>query len=203
MWSGEVDLYWKGWSPVRKEKGSVGDGMEQEIAHEELVRITREATKDVFSTMLCVEAQDGEPFIDTSAPKPSDGIVALVGLAGAWVGTGSFACSAELGCRLSSRFLMAEYSAVNDEVLDAVAEITNMILGNVKTTLEERLGPMGLSIPTVVYGRNFTTRSIGQASWTTVPFYVDGLPFEVRVCLAPNFDRAAGQRRAPAGAIHL
>src|SRR3546814_14068538 len=62
----------------------------------------------------------------------------------------------------SDLMMMAEYDAVNDEVLDAMAEVTNMIIGNVKTALEERIGCMGLSIPTVIYGRNFTYRAVGN-----------------------------------------
>jgi chemotaxis protein CheX len=44
---------------------------------------------------------------------------------------------------------MTEASSVDEDVLDAVAEITNMIIGSVKTDLEGELGPLGLSIPTV------------------------------------------------------
>ena len=47
-------------------------------------------------------------------------------------------------------------------MLDAVAEVTNMIIGNVKTVLESRLGAMGLSTPTVIYGRNFQTAQLRQ-----------------------------------------
>jgi chemotaxis protein CheX len=202
MWSGIVDPCRPRRDSASAENRCNGEYNVQQISHDDLVRITREATKDVFSTMLGLQIQDGEPFIDSSAPKPSDGIVALVGMAGSWVGTGSFACSAELARHLSSQFLMSDFPAVDDEVLDAVAEITNMILGNVKTVLEEKLGPMGLSIPTVVYGRNFTTRSIGQSDWTAVPFYVDGMHLEVRVCLVPNKDRMAASKRAPAASIH-
>ena len=56
---------------------------------------------------------------------------------------------------MGANMLMTEASAVNEEVLDAMAELTNMVIGNVKTKLESQLGPLGLSIPTVVYGRNF------------------------------------------------
>jgi chemotaxis protein CheX len=51
--------------------------------------------------------------------------------------------------------LLAEDSSVSEEVLDAIAEVTNMIIGHVKSSLERHLGPLGLSIPTVVFGRNF------------------------------------------------
>ena len=57
---------------------------------------------------------------------------------------------------------MTESPAVNEEVLDAVGELTNMIIGNVKTVAEAIVGPLNLSVPTVIYGRNFTSRSLGK-----------------------------------------
>ena len=67
-----------------------------------------------------------------------------------------------------------------------MGEVCNMILGNVKTMLEEELGPMGLSIPTVIYGRNFTTRSVARSQWSVVPFVCNGERLEVHLCLAPS-----------------
>ena len=162
--------------------------MRQGTSHEEMADLIARAATDVFTTMLGMELACGAPYAGHRNPEPQDGVVSLIGMAGEWVGMGSVACSAELACRLSSSFLMSEYTAVNDEVLDAVAEITNMIIGNVKTGLEERLGPMGLSIPTVVYGRNFTTRSLGHNEWTVVPFGCGGETMKVQVCLAHKRD---------------
>jgi chemotaxis protein CheX len=82
--------------------------------------------------------------------------------------------------------LMCEAPAVNEEVLDTVAEITNMIIGSVKTELEQHLGPLGLSIPTVVYGRNFKTKSAGNAEWIVVQFQWDDEVLVVRLCLEPK-----------------
>jgi chemotaxis protein CheX len=65
-----------------------------------------------------------------------------------------------------------------------------MILGNVKTSLEERIGPMGLSIPTVIYGRNFSSRTVGKQEWTVVPFDCYGERLEVQLCLAEQRDSA-------------
>ena len=64
--------------------------------------------------------------------------------------------------------LMTESTAVDEDVLDAVAELTNMIIGSVKTDLEQHLGPLGLSIPTVVFGRNFKTRTSANTEWIVV-----------------------------------
>jgi chemotaxis protein CheX len=154
------------------------------MTHDMKVAIVREATHSVFETMLGVTLQDGEPVREENAPVHSEGVVALVGLAGEWAGTGAFRCSAEMAMKVSGLMLMQEFTAVDQDVLDAVGEITNMVLGNVKTTFEETLGPMGLSIPTVIYGRNFTTRSVGRSEWTVVPFMLDGEVIEIQISLA-------------------
>lgn len=163
------------------------------MTHDKLVSLIRSSTRDVFTTMLGLEVVDGQPFIKEEAPAPSDGVLALIGLAGRWAGSGTFSCTAPMAMRLASQLLMQPYEAINEEVLDAVGEITNMVLGNVKTALEEELGPMGLSIPTVIYGRNFTTRSIGRSKWTVVPFHLDSDVIEVHLCIAPSKDPGAAR----------
>jgi CheY-specific phosphatase CheX len=63
------------------------------------------------------------------------------------------------------------------------AELTNMIVENFKNDPEQRLGPTGLSIPTVIHGRNFSTRSLRREDWIVVPFLCgEHLP-EVKVRL--------------------
>jgi chemotaxis protein CheX len=157
--------------------------------HQHLVKIVRHSTKDVFSTMLGIELEPCDAYLDKAPPPGGDGILSFVGLAGTWVGTGSVSCSSAFACKMSSQFLTAEYNSVNEDVLDAVAEITNMIIGNVKTLLEEDLGPMGLSIPTVIFGRNFASRTVGTFEWSVVPFLSDGELIHIQICLAPQKDR--------------
>jgi chemotaxis protein CheX len=163
------------------------------ITHEDLVALVRGASEEVFSTMLALELQPTDAYVESSAALANNGVVSFIGLAGSWVGTGSISCSATLACQIAGALMMCEYTSVNEEVLDAVAEVTNMIMGNVKTTLEDKLGPMGLSIPTVVYGRNFSSRTVGKQEWSVVPFKVGAEDLEVQVCLAPSRD--AGQQR--------
>jgi len=145
-----------------------------------------ESTVQVFSTMLGVDLTRGEFSLENSAPGSNDGVVSFIGLAGPWVGSGSVSCSPVLACRICSQMLMTETPSVNEDVLDAIAELTNMIVGGVKTDLEARLGPLGLSIPTVVYGRNFKTKSAGNTQWIVGRFRWDGEELEVKVCLAPH-----------------
>ena len=153
---------------------------------ETLVNAARGAVEEVFGTMIGLPAAAGEVYSEDAAPAEAEGIVTLIGLAGPWIGAGSIACSTELACRLSSSMLMEEFSSINKEVLDAMAEITNMVFGNVKTVLEGHLGPLGLSIPTVVFGRNFSTNSTCQQAWSVIPYEVESQKMDVKICLAPK-----------------
>ncbi len=156
------------------------------MTHERLIHLMRAATREVFGTMLGIELTDREAYAQEKAPGPSEGVLALVGLAGHWAGSGTFSCSANSARHIAGQLLMQTYESIDDEVLDAIGEVTNMVLGNVKTSLEEELGPMGLSIPTVIYGRNFTTRSVAKSEWIVVPFECNGEIVEVHLCLAPS-----------------
>lgn len=160
------------------------------------------AVTEIFATMLATEIQAGEVSVESGTPEANDGVVSLIGLAGTWVGTGSISCSPTLACRICSQLLMTESPAVDEEVLDAVAELTNMVFGNVKTDLETHLGPLGLSIPTVVYGRNFKTKSARHAEWIVVRFQWIDEPLVVKVCLAPN-DRTGDLKPAHTSAHPL
>jgi len=175
----------------------------QALSQDELVDAIRGATNEVFSTMLNLEITAGEVFVEKEEAVPSSGVVSLIGLAGSWVGSGSMACSANCAAKIASALLMAPYSAVDEDVLDAVAEVTNMIIGNVKTVLETRLGAMGLSTPTVIYGRNFQTRSSGNQNWTVVPFALGEDRMCVQVCIAPNDDSGKKTTRTGFPVPHL
>jgi chemotaxis protein CheX len=154
--------------------------------HERIVGSIRQSTMQVCSTMLGIEVGPGEAATETTPPEANDGLLSFIGLAGPLAGTGSLSCSAALACRLCNHLLMTETTSVNEEVLDAIAELTNMILGNVKTDIENELGVIGLSIPTVIFGRNFKAKTAISAEWHAVRFDIDGEILQVRLCLVPR-----------------
>jgi chemotaxis protein CheX len=152
----------------------------------DIVGIIEEATASVFATMLNLPAEPRTARQESADAAPTDGMTAMVGIGGTWTGMGQIQCSAEFACRLAGAFLMIEYKSVDADVLDAIAELANMIIGNVKTNLEERLGPLGLGIPAVIYGRNYQARTGGAHDWTVVPFHSNGETMEIRFCLMPT-----------------
>ncbi|MCC6393947.1 MAG: chemotaxis protein CheX [Bryobacterales bacterium] len=160
--------------------------MEESIAQDKLVEFIRDASCGVFQTMLGLELSPLAEYTEVDPAPTNAGILSLVGFAGTWAGTGAFICSVKMACRIADALFLSEHESVEEEVLDAVGEMTNMILGNVKTELEEILGPMALSIPTVLFGHDFIKRNQGKHEWTVVPFDFEGERIEVQVCLSPN-----------------
>lgn len=144
-----------------------------------------ENTQKVFSVMLGMEVAPLPVQTQRYLEGPEGGVVSLIGMVGGWIGSGSLCCSSEVACKISGRLLMAEYDSVNEDVLDAVGELTNMIIGNFKDEAEPLLGPLALNTPTVVYGRNFRARNLAGTLWTTVPFETEYGNLEVKVCIAP------------------
>lgn len=161
------------------------------LTSSDLAMFIRSAAAEVFSTMLGIELEAGSEREEQSGPNVADGVLGFIGLAGPWAGAGAISCSATLACKLSNALLMEESTFVNEEVLDAMGEVTNMIIGNFKTMAEEQTGPLGLAIPTVIYGRNFTSRGGSRHLWVVVPFQCGSETLEVRVCLAPGKDLVA------------
>ncbi len=169
--------------------------MDQDV----LVRSVTDATSEVFSMMLDMQVEFTAVLGDT---MPSNGgLVSLVGITGEWGGSGVFCCSPALASLLSTRMLgtapVAGKPIIDEEVLDVVAEVTNMVVGNIKNGVEAFTGPLAISVPTVVHGRNFQFRSASSLSGVALAFSTEGEQFEVRIGLAPIFEQASLRSRIP------
>jgi chemotaxis protein CheX len=188
---------------IRSRKNSSGWYRKETVEalkREDIVRIAQASTEAVFSTMLHVPASPQKERSEAGDPAPVEGVIAMVGIAGNWTGMGQIYCSAEFACVVASALLMSDYKSVDGDVLDAVAEVANMIIGNIKTSLEELLGPLGLGVPTVIYGRNYQARTGSVLDWTVVPFRCGQHTMEVRFSLMPTpaSPRAFAVRPEPA-----
>jgi chemotaxis protein CheX len=153
----------------------------------EIEHAISKAAREVFETMLNLPLEV-EPSVVRAKIEPETfhGVVALVGVAGSWTGTGHISCSPQFAQKVAGALLMTEYGSVDEEVLDAVAEVANMIVGNVKTIFEEKLGPLGLTVPTVIFGRNYRTRSAGVNNWVLVRLRSGDESMDVNFCLMPS-----------------
>jgi chemotaxis protein CheX len=169
------------------------------IDQDVLVRSVTEATSEVFSMMLDMQVQVSGVVGD--ARLSANGLISLVGITGEWGGSGVFCCSPLLASLISSRMLGTEPDptrpVIDEEVLDAVAEITNMMIGNVKNGLEPITGPLAISVPTVIHGRNFEFRNACGLRGTALSFVAENERFEVRIALAPTAEQNSVRSRIP------
>ena len=163
------------------------------------------ATTEVFTMMLDMAVENTG---DSSEAAPMEaGLVSIVGITGDWAGSGLFCCSPAFASVICSKMLGSAIDSANDaigeEVLDVVAEVTNMVIGNIKNSLEPVVGPLAISVPTVIHGRNFHFRNLAGLSKSAMVFEAEGAKFEVRVSLAPA-QQAANRTRIPVfGLAHV
>lgn len=171
-----------------------------------LVRCISEATSEVFSTMLDMEVQCAG--LASNAQTADAGLISLVGITGDWGGSGVFCCTPALACVVCARMLGNDLDSgnpvIDEEVLDVVAEVTNMLIGNVKNGLELTTGPLAISVPTVIHGKNFQFRNSAGLRGVALAFTTEGETFEVRVGLAPAAEHSGGRSRIPIlGLAHI
>jgi chemotaxis protein CheX len=163
------------------------------------------ATTEVFTMMLDMEVSSTG---DAAEAAPTEaGLVSIVGITGDWAGSGLFCCSPAFASVICSKMLGSPVDpgndAIGEEGLDVVAEVTNMVIGNIKNSLEGVVGPLAISVPTVIHGRNFHFRNLAGLSGSATVFEADGDRFEVRVSLAPA-QQASSRPRIPVfGLAHV
>ncbi len=129
----------------------------------------------VAQTMLKLELKtcDSPWFPD------ADRLTAVVHLTGVWNGAVLLECSRELACCFAARFLSIGLpKAVDEVVLDVLGELANMIGGNLKCVLTQGIG---LSMPSVVNGSDYSLRVCGAEIQNRLSFQCDDGEFWVTI----------------------
>ena len=86
---------------------------------------------NVLKTMAYVDLKPGKPFLKKDQVAKGD-VSGIIGLTGAASGSLSVTFNFKLVQQIMSNMLGEEVSELNDEVRDAVGEITNMISGDAR-----------------------------------------------------------------------
>ena len=149
-----------------------------------IIETIQTATAKVFSTMIDKQLKLEEVHEEADGPSGKREVVARISLSGDCSLTSQVKCSEEVACRIASAMLMEDRPTVDADVLDALAEVANMIMGSVKTDLDREMGTTNLGLPTAVHeGTGERSNSLG---WVVVPFVVENEQFSLRVCFEPQ-----------------
>ncbi len=147
-----------------------------QLSRDDVAQIVRE----VWTSMLGLEAD----HLDVSATFAGPTMAGSVGVSGLTDCLISMEIDAE-GARKfgATMFGMDVTEVTDDDVCDAVGELTNMVGGNIKSLLPE---PSTLSLPVVAFGRNPTLKVVGGKVIMQTHFVSDDHPITVTVWQRPQ-----------------
>ena len=150
-----------------------------------------EASVNVFATMLnCSAKRTGLDICDTYTPDYE--VTGVIGLSGRASGNVVVSFETELALAATEAMLGEPYTSVDDDVVDAIGEITNMIAGNAKAVLEHL--EMTLALPSVIVGKNHTLRFPSAVKPIVLSFESPLGKFNIKVGLSES-----ASSEAPAG----
>lgn len=142
-----------------------------------------EATVEVLQTMAFTELQVGKPFLKDKTAISHGDITGIVGLTGDSHGSLAVSFSEAAILQVVSNMFGEAFKEINDEVSDAVGEITNMICGDARRILAEKGYQLQGAIPTVINGKNHKICHVFRGPVLVIPFTIgEADRFFLEVC---------------------
>lgn len=156
---------------------------------ERLIQPFINATLNVLRTMAFTEAHASVPFLKVENVAKGD-VSGIIGMTGDASGSLSVSFPESTILVIVSNMFAEEMTEVDDEIKDAVGEITNMISGQARQELEELGTSLESAIPTVISGNNHTIKHITSYPIVAITFRLDkgeycngSEEFTIEVCL--------------------
>lgn len=133
-----------------------------------------DAVIDVFDTMVSmqVEFQESEPPDSTGTQR----MVATVNFAGNVLGFVNIQVDSELSRMMTASMLDIDIEEVKDdgEIKDLLAEMSNVVCGNLKSALNAAGHHCDISTPSITYGTDFTIKSLNMENYERFAFRCGG-----------------------------
>jgi len=129
---------------------------------------------EVLQTMAGMAAIPGAGQLDAPQPTQLSGVSGSIGLSGKVHGVIYTAFSEELAKIVAEKILGG--SATSQDVSDVVAELTNMITGNLKSRLCDLGHNCSLSIPSVVRGEEIAISAKSASISVRNSYTIEGVP---------------------------
>jgi chemotaxis protein CheX len=136
------------------------------------------------------------PVHEESAPAPIGNaepqVAGSVGLIGAVTGVIFVYSTVSFARRITRRMLGHESAVTGEEMVnDAFGEMTNMIVGHIKSRLADRGAECVLTIPSIVRGSHFTVEPTSATRRRISTFRCDGNSLVVEVLLKSSSSQSA------------
>ncbi len=141
-----------------------------------------QGTLNVLEQMAFVKAVPGKPFVKEGNAAIAD-VSGIIGITGDATGSLAISFTESCICQIVENMLGERHTSIDNGIIDAVGEITNMISGVARNFMEKDGIKAFAAIPTVVYGKNHTITTIYSIPSIVIPFSTPSGPFFVDVCL--------------------
>ncbi|MCA9271397.1 MAG: chemotaxis protein CheX [Planctomycetales bacterium] len=125
------------------------------------------AAANVFKTMLQCELERGQPYLKGHA-QPDYEISGVIGLSGRATGTVVLSLGRDVALSAAEAMLGQRPEQLDADVVDTIGELTNMVAGAAKSSLEQL--EMSLSLPSVIMGKNHTVEFPRGVTPIGIPF---------------------------------
>jgi chemotaxis protein CheX len=135
----------------------------------------------VLNTVASTAVTAGKPYIKNDRTAKGD-VSGVIGLTGEARGTVSVSFTDVCILDVVSKMFGEEIKILNEEIGDAVGEISNMISGHARRKLEEMGKSLKAAIPTVVMGKDHQLTHLTSCPIIAVPFSTDKGGFTIEVC---------------------
>lgn len=148
--------------------------------------------REVLQKMASVAATVGTPYIKQDDRATGD-VSGVIGLTGDAIGSLAISFSESSICGIAGAMLSESFLQANQDVFDAVGEITNMISGVARTYLEKDALTVWAGIPSVVFGKDHYIKHVLKSPSIVIPFTTEYGSFFVDVCIKSTLSKKASR----------
>jgi chemotaxis protein CheX len=140
------------------------------------------ATLNVLETMAFIKSEAEKPYLKKDNVAKGD-VSGVVGFTGETNGTVFITFDESCIVKIVSNMFGEQINDINDEIKDAVGELTNMISGQARRELEEIGKVFQGTIPKVIIGKDHEIQSLTKGPKIAIPFKTDFGNFTIEVAL--------------------
>ncbi len=141
------------------------------------------ATLKVLKIQAQVTAEPGKVFVKKPGDKLKGDVSGVIGIVcEKFNGSVVISFPEKTFLNVMSNMLGEEYTELTQDILDGAGEITNMIFGQAKVTLNERGYGINIALPQVISGKEHSLSTSSKGATVVIPFTSSAGDFFVEIC---------------------
>ncbi|MBX3360697.1 MAG: chemotaxis protein CheX [Phycisphaeraceae bacterium] len=150
------------------------------------------SAENVFSTMLNLQVQVGQPAEVPVVRESAHDVSGIIAMSGDIEGTVALRFPADTAVRVASLFAGIEIDTSTPDFADAVGELANMVVGGAKAKFKGK--NISISCPSIIVGQNHLVVGSRDAVCVSIPCECECGSFAVDVLLNERSAQQFGLR---------